>query len=248
MTLLIDIGNSRIKAAQLLAGRLEPLVTTPYDRAGIADWCADNLAGLKPPAAIWVANVAGQTVAADLQRWCEDHWQVSPRFVASERAAGGVRNGYIEVSELGVDRWLGLVAARQRYTEAVCVIGAGTALTVDAVAAAGEHLGGVILPGAGLMQQALRQATHAVQVDTVLPQTLALGRSTDAGVAAGSGYAIVGLIEHVVGQLRVAHGGDWTLLMTGGAAAAIAPLCPLSVRVETHLVLEGLAWYARERA
>lgn len=248
MTLLIDIGNSRIKAAQLTAGRLEPLATTAYGREGIADWCADCLAGLTPPAAIWVASVAGPTVATDLQRWCEDNWRVSPHFVTSERAAGGVHNGYDEATELGVDRWLGLVAARQRHAREVCVIGAGTALTVDALAAGGEHLGGLILPGVGLMQQALRQATYAVQTDAMLPDSLALGRSTRAGVAAGSGYAVSGLIERVVDELAASHGGNWPVLMTGGAAPAIAPLCRLPVEVETHLVLEGLAWYARNRA
>lgn len=244
MTLLLDIGNTRIKQAQLHDGELLPLPPAAYSREGIAAWCAENLSVAAPPKAVWVANVAGETVAADLTRWCQDNWQLTPVFVKSERVAGGVHNGYENAAELGVDRWLSLIAAHQRNAGPVCVISVGTALTVDAVTAAGEHLGGLILPGVALMQQALRQATHAVRVESELPVELTLARSTQAGVAAGSGYAIAGLIERVLEQLGRHDDTVWRAWITGGGAAAVAPLCRLPLHIERQLVLEGLAWYA----
>lgn len=244
MTLLLDIGNTRIKQARLHGGELLPLPPAAYSREGIAAWCAENLSAAASPQSVWVANVAGETVAADLTRWCQDNWQLTPVFVQTERVAGGIRNGYENAAELGVDRWLSLIAARQRYSGAVCVISVGTALTVDAVTASGEHLGGLILPGLELMQQALRQATHAVQIEAKLPVTLTLARSTEAGVAAGSGYAIAGLIERVLEQLGNHGNADWQALITGGGATAVAPLCRPPLQIEKQLVLEGLAWYA----
>lgn len=245
MTLLLDIGNSRIKPALLHGDTLQPLPAGDYDPQQLIAWCANTLAGFSPPSAVRVANVAGERVAADLATWCRQQWQIEPQFAITQAAAGGVRNGYETIADLGVDRWLALIAARRKTSAAVCVISAGTALTVDALDATGEHRGGLILPGVQLMQQALHQATYAVRAQPGLPAQLAPGRSTAAGVAAGSGYAIAGLIDCVMNDLAVDSGSPWQGMLTGGGAAAIAPLCRRPVQIEPHLVLEGLAWYAR---
>lgn len=247
MSLLLDIGNSRIKPAILHAGTLQPLPASDYDPQRLTAWCAATLSNLPAPSAIRVANVAGERVAAELISWCRQQWQLQPRFVATERSAAGIRNGYDNAQDLGIDRWLAMIAARQKIAGPFCVVGAGTALTVDAVNAAGEHLGGLILPGVQLMQQALRQGTHAIGIEHPLPEQLMPGRTTASGVAAGSGYAITGLIERFLAELSANHGPGWRVLITGGDADAIAPLCRFELQHEPRLVLEGLAWYAQHR-
>lgn len=248
MKLLVDIGNSRIKHAWLRAGRLQGGTDTAYGSDRIEAFCDRELAAMAAPDAIRVANVAGAAVADEFSAWCRRHWQLTPVFMAPERAAGGVHNAYTDVTEMGVDRWLAMVAAHRQQSVDLCIVSAGTALTADAVTAAGEHLGGLIVAGPALMQQALREATDGVRVNAELPADLALGHSTRAAVAAGSAYAAAGLIEYALRQLagRATTAQGWQLVMTGGAAAAVAPLCTSVTRIEPDLVLQGLAWYAEQ--
>lgn len=241
MKLLLDIGNSRIKWALADGRGLQPMQAAAYSREQFANWCNDHLAALPVPDAVRVANVAGDTIAGALDQWCHEHWRLIPAYAVTAREAGGVRNGYDNISEMGVDRWLAMVAARQLYTEPVCVISCGTAITVDAVDANGEHLGGLILPGPVLMQSLLNTATRGARTSHELVLELQLGRSTATGVAGGSAYAIAGMIERVLEQLSQIHGRSWRCLITGGGAADIMPLCRTPVEAVPDLVLRGLA-------
>lgn len=246
MSLLIDIGNSRIKWSELQDGRLSQMHAAVYDQGDVGDWCAAHLAGRPQPGAVLVSNVAGITVAGALSAWCRDHWRLTPWFARTEIRAGGVSNGYTDSSQLGVDRWLALIAARRITSVPVCVISCGTAVTVDAMNAAGEHLGGVIAPGLELMRMALNTATLGARTTGPLSADLALGRSTDTGIASGGTYALVGLIERVVAELRQQVADDIQCLMTGGGAGSLAPLCRVPLRVIDDLVLRGLVHYAEE--
>lgn len=246
MKLLLDIGNSRVKRAWLDRGKLQPMTAAPHDPVDFNGWCRRHLAADTSPQAVWVANVAGAEVAQALTAWCLEQWQLEPVFAATERTAGGVHNAYDNVSEMGVDRWLAMVAARQLYPQPLCIVSCGTALTLDALDAAGQHLGGLILPSPALMQLALNRATHGVRTTGELTAELKLGRSTRAGVAAGSSYATVGLIERVFEQLTHDHADRdrWRCLITGGAAAGIMSLCRVPLEPVPDLVLRGLAFYA----
>ena len=98
-------------------------------------------------------------------------WDVEPRWVVATAQAGGVRNGYDHPVRLGVDRWVALIGARQRVlargeATPALVIMVGTAVTVDALDADGKFLGGLILPGFGLMLRALEMGTAGLKAPT----------------------------------------------------------------------------------
>ena len=82
-----------------------------------------------------------------------------PEFASSTDTAAGVRNGYSNPAQLGVDRWLAVIGAFHRHRDACCVVDAGTALTIDGVDATGQHLGGFIVPGPRLMVESLLTGT-----------------------------------------------------------------------------------------
>ena len=65
--------------------------------------------------------------AAALTLWCRDHYSVDPEFVVASEALLGVRNGYRRPSALGVDRWLGLIAAWRRSPQPTLIVNSGTA-------------------------------------------------------------------------------------------------------------------------
>ncbi len=244
MNLLLDIGNSRIKWCSLQHGRLAQMHAAVYDPGNLEAWCLAHLSDWRRPDAVLAANVAGPEVATELSDWCRKHWQLTPWFASTGTEAGGVRNGYRDSSQLGVDRWLALIAARQMTDKPVCVFSCGTAITLDAMNGMGEHLGGVIMPGPELMRMALNLATRGARTAGSLAGELALGRDTEAGVANGIAYASAGLVERLVADLGRPLGGDIECLMTGGGAGGLAPLCRVPLRVIDDLVLRGLAYYA----
>ena len=57
-----------------------------------------------------------------------------------------------------------MLAAYKRCKGACITLSCGTALTVDFVADSGDHLGGYILPGSGLMQNALGHGVAAINI------------------------------------------------------------------------------------
>ncbi|HET8697015.1 MAG TPA: type III pantothenate kinase, partial [Gammaproteobacteria bacterium] len=151
MEFLIDAGNTRLKWARLEQGRLTGQGSAPH--RGALDRALADLSSAFPQGAmrVLVANVAGDELARRVTELARARSKVRPEFVATSAEAFGVRCAYADPSRLGVDRWLGVLAAhRLAAGAAACVVGAGTAVTFDAVSANGRHLGGLILAGAPL--------------------------------------------------------------------------------------------------
>ena len=150
MILQLDMGNSATKwrldstRGRLVEGSLLPALETR-------------------PAAVWVASVADANREAELASEAKARWGLAPWFARSSAAACGVSNSYAEPERMGVDRWLAMIAAYQRIAGPVCVIDAGSALTIDFVATDGRHRGGYILPGMAMMERSLLGETARVR-------------------------------------------------------------------------------------
>jgi type III pantothenate kinase len=160
-----------------------------------------------------------------------------PEFAAVVDGAGGVRCGYMDAGQLGVDRWLITVAAWQRCRRPLVVVSAGTALTVDMVDGGGRHLGGYILPGLRLMASSLGVSTWGVRVESRDKASLAPGRSTVEAVSHGALTGAIGVIRQAL-----AVSGARVLYLTGGDASVLVPW--LEADTETwqapDMVMEGL--------
>jgi type III pantothenate kinase len=150
---------------------------------------------------------------------------------------------------LGVDRWLAMLAARAETRGPVCVIQAGTAVTFDAVDAAGRHLGGLIIPGLRLMAEALERNTGRIGPtagDIAHARGLGmLGVSTDEGVGKGALLAIAAALDRAVAAVGAALGVAPTVLSTGGDAERLEAWLETPVRFSADLVLAGLAYVAQ---
>jgi type III pantothenate kinase len=149
-----------------------------------------------------------------------------------------VRSGYEDILQLGADRWFAVVAAFEHAGNAVCVVDAGTATTVDLVDAAGQHLGGFILPGVDLMMQSLLDGTgDLARLRDRAPAKIVLdpGKTTGSAMRNGAWLATIGLIE----QARTRLPAESALVVTGGQGGVLAEL--LGAPFNERLVLEGLA-------
>jgi type III pantothenate kinase len=246
MKLLIDVGNSRLKWAlgesdQLTIG--EPLESQPSTLAAkLARYWRD----IPEPQAILVAHVGSGETGSILRQWLANRWPAPIRFVRSQRVAEGVVNGYSDPGRLGVDRWLALVAARQLQPGPLCVVSAGTAITVDLLDRHGYHHGGLIAPGLGAMYSGLGVLESLGPVAERYEGFF--GRDTDAAVSSGVLHATTGLVESALRQARVLlQGEEPELFLTGGDATKLSAHLDAPHRLVPHLVLQGLHLIA-ERA
>lgn len=241
MNLYVDIGNSRIKWATDKAGLIQGLTALAYTTNELPALLVDNWGSMDRPDRVLVANVAGKNVADILVKACADIWSSAPCFIRVQEESCGVINGYDDISQLGVDRWLSIIAAWSGCHGDVCVVGCGTAVTVDLISADGRHLGGYIVPGTFLMQRVLTQGTQGIEIDPHPSAGIAPGRSTRACAGNGTTLAVVALIDRAVSDFRKRVSKNVECIITGGGAANILPLLGADFKYEPDLVLRGIS-------
>jgi type III pantothenate kinase len=244
MQLLVDAGNSRLKAALCDGGELTPLAPFAWDEANLTRSWTDRWSGIGKPDGVWCANVAGADRAETIRRWCHESWGILPEFLRVGASAAGVSNGYRRRDQLGIDRWLAAVAGFNQARRAVCIVDCGTAINAEFVTAAGEYLGGMIAPGPRLMSRSLASGTAALP-DVRLRPDCRIGDDTDSCVSAGISHAVAGLMVQIASIARTTLAADPVWLLTGGDAAGVAPLAPVPFTIVPDLVLQGVAILAR---
>ena len=243
MILLLDIGNTCMKWAFLQEDRL--------DRAGLmlrADKDFKDLAkaswpDCELPERVLVCNVAGPSMKKSATLWIKRHWKQAPEFIQAEAESCGVRNAYHEPKKLGADRWAALIGARHLVPGPVCVIDCGTAITIDALAGDGHHLGGLIVPGLALMARALIDRAPDIHEPSSNHhgEVALFARDTDNAVTGGALYAAVSLLDRAVADVAAELGSQLAVIITGGDGERIAKLLRCKAMVEPLLVLKGLA-------
>jgi type III pantothenate kinase len=197
---------------------------------------------------IVAANVGGRAIEARVRELVAAR-RGALSLVATEAERFGVRSAYPEPSRLGVDRWVAVIAAYRAARGAACVINVGTAVTFDAVDATGQHLGGLILPGAKLFATVLDRHTSDIgptaPPTTGVPQGLdLLGRTTGAAVGNGAWLALAAALDRAAATVAQALGTRPAVYVSGGDAASLCGWLETAVEVRADLVLEGLALYA----
>lgn len=237
MILDVDAGNTRLKWRLLDAGgavcaRGSMLSSSP-DFSAIES---------QPLSRIRLASVLPPDTEAKLIDQVRGQWQIEPGLAKTCDQEHGLTNAYSEPSRLGVDRWLAMLAGYRRVQDAVCVVDAGTTLTVDFVQPDGLHAGGYIVPGHALMQDAVYGNTGRVLHRTPVTRPSAMpGRSTEEAVSHGALAALLGIVREGVEWLSGHAGRPAVLLVTGGGAQLLLEdLGGTAIWVE-ELVLEGLA-------
>lgn len=168
-----------------------------------------------------------------------------PVYVKSRHEQLGLINGYRKAEQLGVDRWMAMLAARALFQRALIVVDCGTATTIDVVDDTGLHYGGVILPGLQMMQESLLGNT-AIPNYVNEVHKVRFATDTVSGMRSGAVIATAGAVEKTVTSMRDQVNGEVDCLVTGGSAEEVIGVMDISVRHEPHLVLKGLEQIARQ--
>lgn len=247
-TLLLDVGNTRLKWAWLEQGIAQSAGAQAHSGQQL-DVMFDKLFAAESVSAVVVSNVRGKSVEKSISDWFLRKKQLIVRFVYSTESFRGLKNAYNTPEQLGVDRWLAVIAAIHKYSGAICVLDCGTAVTLDIARGDGQHLGGLILPGLNMMRTSLSVNTSGAQWQAEDSEEKGcLGLDTQSAIALGTVAAIAGVTERTAHKFEQVYEQSLKVILTGGDATVIADKLRMACVVEPHLVLEGLAIVAQQKA
>lgn len=243
MKLFIDFGNTRLKWVIWRDGRRAMGGVFAHRETSLEAALGGNWASLPKPSEVFVASVVNSSLEQVLSELVRVHFDCTPTFVRTPAAALGVINAYAQPSRLGVDRFLGLCALHNTTPRAQILVSCGTALTLDALAADGRHLGGLIAPSPGLMRRALNEAT--ARVGDASGELVEIANNTADAAYSGCLLSAVALIERFHRQIQQRLDMPVAVIADGGGVEEWLHLLP-DVERGRDLVLRGLALWAEQ--
>lgn len=244
--ILGDVGNSNSVFGVLQDGRLLEVFRLATERSRTSDELAALLLPLLSRAGIDPKRTTGFIVCSVvpplnpiLATLATSIFNCRALFIEP-----GIRTGlpirYDNPSEVGADRIVNALAARELFGAPVVVVDFGTATTFDVVNQAGEYIGGIIAPGVAISAEALfAQAAKLYRVDLRRPEAL-IGRTTSSAMQSGIYYGYLGLVEGIIGRLRLELPKLKRTVATGGLADLVARDSTLIDEVQPNLTLLGL--------
>jgi type III pantothenate kinase len=249
MLLVVDVGNTQTHFGVFRPGgdeiaehwRFATVRESTRDELGAA---LTNLLSLR---GLGFGDIRRSIVSSTVPQLSEEWTAMAERYLAHEMLVVGpsIRTGMpIRIDnphEVGADRLVNAVAAYDRVHDTCVVVDFGTAITYDAVSAAGEYLGGIITPGAEISIDALyERAAKLPKVELAHPRSL-IGKSTVDAIRSGIVYGFAGQVEGIVRRLRAELGAGTTVIATGGLAGALVPFVQETIdEVDDLLTLIGL--------
>ncbi|MEQ9564274.1 MAG: type III pantothenate kinase [Porticoccaceae bacterium] len=237
----VDGGNSGYKWRLLKESKI--ISSGRFAREELLAGFEAVVRGLQGPVSARVASVAGVQADTLLLNVLETLGVQPVYFAKVARDQAGVRCGYEDLSQLGVDRWLAVLAASNEFEGPLVVADFGTALTLDFVDSSRNHAGGYIIPGWGLMCQALIEGT-AIDV-TRIPfdfetEVLQPGVSSLDAIGRGRLLCMSAFVDAGLSWFKSRSGENVQLVCTGGDALRILPFLDRGAVFRPDLILDGL--------
>lgn len=238
--LWLDLGNTRLKywltdeSGKVLEHNAKQHLQAPAEVLwGLTDrffWFNPSFIGISSV----LGDEVNERVAKTLQRL------ETPFQFAKVNCQHELMKSQYDPNQLGVDRWLQMLGV-VNFQQKLCVIGCGTALTIDLIDK-GEHLGGYIFPNLYLQRNALLAGTRQISIHDGLFDSLDAGKTTKDAVNRGILLSVVGAIGQIVKQ-----NPDFEIVMTGGDAVTLSPFLDKPPMILQDLLLIGLQRFFAKR-
>src|ERR1700756_4927893 len=169
-----------------------------------------------------------------------ERWAKAPLLVIGPGVRTGIQIQYDDPREVGPDRIMNAVAAKERYGAPAIVVDFGTSTNFDVVSPAGDYVGGVLAPGVEVsMDPLFARAARLVKVDYVEPPQV-IGKTTATALQSGLVYGFAGQVDGIVEAIRGELGTEASVIGTGGLVDLIAPHSKTIDHIQPFLTLEGL--------
>ena len=241
MLLAVDVGNTQTVLGLYADGALQEHWRVATDPARTSDEIGVLLRSL-----VALDSVTGICLSSTVPPLVHAYEELAERFTHARLlvVGPGTRTGipvrYDDPREVGPDRIVNAVAAKERYGAPCIVVDFGTSTNFDVVSAEGDYVGGVLAPGIEISMDALfERAARLVKVDFSEPPAV-IGKTTVHALQSGLVYGFAGQVDGIVKRIRGELGAEAAAVATGGLAPLIAPHSATIGRVDPFLTLEGL--------
>ncbi len=142
---------------------------------------------------------------------------------------------------VGSDMVVDAVAVINQYALPAIVIDMGTATTFSVIDKHKNYLGGIIIPGIMISQNALTERTSQLpKISLDCPKSV-IGKNTVDCMKSGAVYGNAAMVDGVIDRLEKELGEKTTVIATGGLSECIIPHCRrCDIILDNHLLLKGL--------
>ena len=252
MILTVDVGNSNIVLGMvqgddiLFEARLRTDATKTSD-----EYCID-LKNILDVYQVNPADVEGSIIASVVPQVLNS-MQTAVRKLTGKTAlvvGPGLKTGLNILidnpAQTGADLVVGSVAALREHKPPLIVVDMGTATTMIVLNKDGALIGGMIAPGVKISLDALTERTALLPGLQLDQPKKAIGRNTidcmRSGIMMGAACMLDGMVERMEAEL----GSKTTVVITGGIAKFIQPMCKTPMIYDKDLLVKGLALLYRE--
>lgn len=252
MLLAMDVGNTNTLFGLFDEGNDAPTITVRASsrRDRMPDeWYAILEPGLRrndiSPDAI--SGIVISSVIPGVTEWLREMGTEivgAPTIVVASTVSMGIDIVMDSPAEVGTDRIVNSLAARERYGAPAIVIDFGTATNFDVVDAGGRYVGGSLAPGLVVALEGMAsRAARLFSVELEFPDH-ALAKNTVHAMQSGLMFGYLSLVEGMISRLKAEMEGDPTVISTGGLGGRFAAQSRLIDHHDEHLTLYGLklAW------
>jgi type III pantothenate kinase len=248
LLLAIDVGNTNVTIGVFDRARLVHNWRLAALRERTADELGIFVTHLFEQTKVEVSAVDGIVIASvvppltrPMEEMCERYFGRKALLVDATNA--GIPIAYSPAADVGADRIVNAVAAREKYGSApIIVVDFGTGTTFDVISREGVYVGGIICPGIGISAEALFQrAARLPRVEVRKPGQV-IGQTTVNAMQSGLFFGYVAMVDGLVARIRneLPDGDRATVIATGGLADVLSSETRSIQHVEPDLTLEGL--------
>jgi len=174
------------------------------------------------------------------------YFSITPYFL---QADNNITINLRHMQDLGADRIACAVAAIAAYpNQPLIVIDLGTAITIDAIAANHDYLGGLILPGLAIAMKGLSENTAKLPAVNIVKSQQILGETTTTQIQSGLYYGHLGALREILSQIKATIFPQETPVIVGtGGFSQLFERAGLFTSIIPELVLDGLRQMAETR-
>ncbi|RAL23190.1 type III pantothenate kinase [Thermoflavimicrobium daqui] len=246
MLLVIDVGNTNTIFGIYEQKKLLFHWRVKSDQQATEDEYAMVLNSLMDYKGIAFKQIAGMIISSvvppltfTLRKLAEKYLGIEP-IILGPGVKTGLNIKYDSPKEVGADRIANAVAAIHLYSSPVIIVDFGTAITFCLVDESGNYQGGAIVPGVKISVEALyQQAAKLTHIEIVKPESV-IGRNTVSAMQSGIFYGYVGMVDGIVGHMKLLLNKQPKVIATGGMAELICSGTHQIDVVHPFLTLEGL--------
>lgn len=161
-------------------------------------------------------------------------------ILVSYKTTGGLSLNLKRRKTIGADRISNAAGGYFFFRQPVAVVDCGTATTLTIVGKNAQILGGAILPGIGLMQQALFRGTAKLPEIQIKTPKKFLGRDTKSAITSGIVYGTAGAVKNIIRGVEGEIASGLKIILTGGFAKILSPVLELNHILKPNLIFEGM--------